>query len=119
MRAAARMRCWSARPSPPPQIRRPPPDRSQRYRGSPVSVDVKICGLTRAVDAEFADAAGVQYLGVIFAGGPRERTPAQARETVAGRRARKVGVFSTQSEDEIATTVDTVGLHVVQLHADA
>ena len=84
-----------------------------------MSVDVKICGLTRAVDAEFADAAGVQYLGVIFAGGPRERTPTQARETVAGRRARRVGVFSTQSEEEIATTVETVGLHVVQLHADA
>ena len=81
--------------------------------------DVKICGLTRAVDAEFADAAGVQYLGVIFAGGPRERTPMQARETVAGRRARKVGVFSTQPEDAIATLVDMVGLQVVQLHADA
>ncbi len=81
--------------------------------------DVKICGLTRAVDAEFADAAGVQYLGVIFAGGPRERTPMQARETVAGRRARRVGVFSTQPEDAIATLVDMVGLQVVQLHADA
>ena len=81
--------------------------------------DVKICGLTRPVDAEFADAAGVEYLGVIFAGGPRERTPMQARETLAGRRARKVGVFSSQSEDAIATLVDMVGLHVVQLHADA
>jgi len=84
-----------------------------------VPTDVKICGLTRAVDAEFADAAGVQYLGVIFAGGPRERTPMQARETLAGRRARKVGVFSTQPEDVIATLVDMVGLQVVQLHADA
>jgi phosphoribosylanthranilate isomerase len=84
-----------------------------------VPTDVKICGLTRAVDAEFADAAGVQYLGVIFAGGPRERTPMQAREVLAGRRARKVGVFSGQSEDAIATLVDMVGLHVVQLHADA
>ena len=75
----------------------------RRAAESPVPADVKICGLTRAVDAEFADAAGAQYLGVIFAGGPRERTPMQARETLAGRRARKVGVFATQPEDAIAT----------------
>jgi phosphoribosylanthranilate isomerase len=84
-----------------------------------VATDIKICGLTRAVDAEYADAAGVEYLGAIFAGGPRERTPAQARETLSGRRARKVGVFGAQSDQEIATLVETVGLHVVQLHGDA
>jgi phosphoribosylanthranilate isomerase len=77
---------------------------------------VKICGLTRSIDAEFADAAGADYLGVIFAGGPRERTPMQARDTLAGRRARKVGVFAAQAPEAIATLVDMVGLHVVQLH---
>src|SRR4029077_14767291 len=45
--------------------------------------------------------------------------PMQARDTLAGRRARKVGVFSRQTEDAIATLVDMIGLHVVQLHADA
>src|SRR5690242_20483498 len=119
MRSAAPMPCWWARASPPPWILPRPRDRSQPYPGWPVPVDVKICGLTRAVDAEFADAAGAQYLGVIFAGGPRERTPMQARDTLAGRRARKVGVFGRQPEDAIATLVDMVGLHVVQLHADA
>lgn len=79
-------------------------------------VEVKICGLTRAVDAEFADAAGASYLGVIFAGGPRERLPAQAKETLAGRRARKVGVFAAQPESEIADIAREVGLDVVQLH---
>jgi phosphoribosylanthranilate isomerase len=82
-----------------------------------VPTEVKICGLTRAVDAEYADAAGAEYLGVIFAGGPRERTPMQSRDTLAGRRARKVGVFAAQSADAIATLVEMVGLHVVQLHA--
>jgi phosphoribosylanthranilate isomerase len=81
-----------------------------------VATDIKICGLTRSVDAEYADAAGVEYLGVIFAGGPRERTPMQARDTLAGRRARKVGVFADQPEDVIATMVEIVGLDVVQLH---
>ncbi len=78
--------------------------------------DVKICGLTRAVDAEFADAAGAAYLGVIFAGGPRERSPEDARDTLAGRRAHKVGVFAAQPAVEIARIAALVGLHVVQLH---
>jgi phosphoribosylanthranilate isomerase len=84
-----------------------------------VAVDVKICGLTRSVDAEFADAAGAAYLGVIFAGGPRERSPADARATLSGRRARKVGVFAGQSELEIAEIARTVGLDVIQLHGDS
>ena len=79
-------------------------------------VEVKICGLTRAVDAEYADAAGASYLGVIFAGGPRQRLPQQAKETLAGRRARKVGVFGDQPESEIAHIAQEVGLHVIQLH---
>ena len=81
-----------------------------------MATDVKICGLTRSVDAEFADAAGAAYLGVIFAGGPRERTPMHARDTLAGRRARKVGVFADQTPEAIATLVEMVGLDVVQLH---
>lgn len=78
--------------------------------------EVKICGLTRSVDAEFADAAGASYLGVIFAGGPRERSPAEARATLSGRRARKVGVFAGQSAVEISEIASLVGLDVVQLH---
>jgi phosphoribosylanthranilate isomerase len=77
---------------------------------------VKICGLTRAIDAEFADAAGASYLGVIFAGGPRQRSPEEARATLAGRRARKVGVFADQDADEIARVAQLVQLDVLQLH---
>jgi phosphoribosylanthranilate isomerase len=79
-------------------------------------VEVKICGLTRPVDAEAADAAGAAYLGVIFAGGPRMRSPAEARATLSGRRAHKVGVFGEQSPAEIAEICGMVQLDVVQLH---
>ena len=78
--------------------------------------EVKICGLTRSIDAEFADAAGAAYLGVIFAGGPRARTPEEARATLSGRRARKVGVFADQPPEEIARIAAVVGLDVLQLH---
>jgi phosphoribosylanthranilate isomerase len=68
------------------------------------------------VDAELADAAGAAYLGVIFAGGPRERSPIEARATLSGRRARKVGVFAEQSANEIGEIAATVGLDVLQVH---
>jgi phosphoribosylanthranilate isomerase len=89
------------------------------FRGEIVPAEVKICGLTRSVDAEYADALGASYLGVIFAGGPRERSPADARATLSGRRARKVGVFATQSPSEISEIASVVGLDVVQLHGGA
>lgn len=79
-------------------------------------VEVKICGLTRPEDAELADASGAAYLGVIFAGGPRQRPPAHARTVLGGRRARKVGVFSDQTPGQIAEIVAEVGLEVIQLH---
>ncbi|MDB4885095.1 MAG: trpF [Gemmatimonadetes bacterium] len=78
--------------------------------------EVKICGLTRSVDAEAADAAGAAYLGVIFAGGPRMQSAGDARSILAGRRARKVGVFAEQSEAEIAAIAATAMLDVIQLH---
>ncbi|MDQ2665393.1 MAG: phosphoribosylanthranilate isomerase [Gemmatimonadota bacterium] len=81
--------------------------------------EVKICGLTRSIDAEFADAAGASYLGVIFAGGPRERSPEDARATLTGRRARKVGVFAAQSAVQISGIATLVGLDVIQLHGVA
>src|SRR5689334_18669760 len=45
------------------------------------------------------------------------RSPEDARAILAGRRARKVGVFAEQEPSEIASIASTVMLDVVQLHA--
>ena len=81
-------------------------------------VEIKFCGLTRPEDAAQVAALGAQYAGVIFAGGPRERTPAQAREVLApldGSGVRRVGVFAAQSVDEIVATATVAQLDIVQL----
>lgn len=85
-------------------------------------VEVKFCGLTRPEDAATAVAVGGDYCGVIFAGGPRQLTPAQARQVfaaVTGTRVGRVGVFGPQGADEIARIVDALSLDVVQLHGGA
>ena len=82
-----------------------------------VAVDAKICGLTRPEDAAVAVAHGASRLGVVFAGGPRQRTPAEAREIVAAADGVPVlGVFGLQSVAEILSIVATAGLSGVQLH---
>jgi phosphoribosylanthranilate isomerase len=82
---------------------------------------VKFCGLTRAEDAAAAAEAGASYLGIIFAGGPRQLTRERAAEVLTGAasaRASRVGVFGSGSLAEIARTADHLELDVVQLHAD-
>ena len=63
---------------------------------------------------------GAAYVGVIFAGGPRLVTVAEARQVVdaARGRARTVGVFGADSPETIARIVREAGLDVVQLSAD-
>ena len=83
-------------------------------------VEVKFCGLTRVVDARFAAQVGATYAGVIFAGGPRERTAAQAAELweAIPRTVRRVGVFGHDAVERIPRVQETVALDVVQLHGD-
>lgn len=89
----------------------------RQCRGARV-VEIKFCGLTRAGDAAQAVALGASFAGVIFAGGPRLVTPAQAREVLeplAGTALRRVGVFGAQSLAEILRIADEVVLDVLQL----
>jgi phosphoribosylanthranilate isomerase len=82
-------------------------------------VPAKICGLTRPEDAEVALRHGASYLGVIFAGGPRQVTVAQARTVVgvAGQ-VPVFGVFSSQTYREILEIRDQTGLAGAQLHGE-
>lgn len=92
------------------------------FRESHVSAEIKFCGLTRPEDAEFAAELHADYVGVIFAGGPRMLTLSRAMEVLAGvsrLSALRVGVFADQSADEIARAADWLQLDVVQLHGSA
>lgn len=81
---------------------------------------IKFCGLTRAEDAAYAAELGAGYVGVIFAESVRRLTSAAARSVLAaaGTTVKRVGVFGTNSPDEIARSTNEVPLDVVQLHAD-
>ena len=88
------------------------PDRAPA--GHPV---VKMCGMVRPEDAAAAVRLGVSYLGVIFAGGPRQVTVAQAREVVAAAGGVPVlGVFGSATGDEILRVREQAGLAGAQLH---
>ena len=86
------------------------------------SPQLKVCGINDAVFARAADAAGVDYLGFIFAAkSPRRVTVSQAVDIVRqlSARIRKVGVFVTQTAAEIAETMRLASLDIVQLHRRA
>ena len=82
-------------------------------------VAAKICGLTRPEDAREAVRLGASYLGVIFAGGPRQVDPGRARAVVAAAgQVPVIGVFGAQGEGEILQVCRAAGLAGAQLHGD-
>ncbi len=83
-------------------------------------VEVKVCGLTRPVDARAAAELGAAYVGVIFAGGPRTLDASRARTVLdaAGGEVERVGVFGSADAEMMAATVREARLDVVQLQAD-
>jgi phosphoribosylanthranilate isomerase len=85
-----------------------------------MAVRIKFCGLTRAVDVDAAVGLGCDYVGVIFAGGPRNRTLGQAAEILRGATSvARVGVFGSPDSAELARFMDAVPLSVAQLHGAA
>jgi phosphoribosylanthranilate isomerase len=87
----------------------------------PVPPKIKFCGVTRREDAERAAAAGAWALGLNFWRHSARRCEPAAAAEIAGavrRRVELVGVFVNAGLDEIASTADTVGLTMIQLHGD-
>jgi phosphoribosylanthranilate isomerase len=76
--------------------------------------------MTRAEDAREAARLGAAFIGVIFAGGPRQVTIDRAASVLGGlpRSVRRVGVFSSEHGEIIGDSAHQLGLHVVQLHGD-
>jgi phosphoribosylanthranilate isomerase len=82
---------------------------------------IKICANTSLADAMIAAEAGADAVGFVFAPSPRRVTREQAAAIVPRMPSEieKIGVFVDATLDEIAATVDAVGLTGVQLHWDA
>jgi len=86
-----------------------------------MDVKVKICGVTDPANALAAVEMGADYLGLNFyPASPRFLTIERAREIADAARGRVplVGVFVSSSPDEIAETVEKVGLDLVQFSGD-
>jgi phosphoribosylanthranilate isomerase len=84
-------------------------------------MNVKVCGITRLEDAEFAIALGAWALGFnLWPPSPRSVDPGVAAgiERAVRRRVETVGVFVNQPLDEIVGLVDALNLTHVQLHGD-
>ncbi|MEW6218876.1 MAG: phosphoribosylanthranilate isomerase [Thermodesulfobacteriota bacterium] len=84
-----------------------------------VRTRIKVCGITRAADAHFLAAAGVDALGFIFAAkSPRRVSPEQARDIIRGLPpfVAPVGVFVDATAAEVAQIAAFCRLAAVQLH---
>jgi phosphoribosylanthranilate isomerase len=82
-----------------------------------MGAEVKVCGLRRGVDAAVAVRAGATYLGVVYAGGPRQVSDVQAAEVVAASEGVPVlAVWGRPDRDAILRVRDVAHIAGVQLH---
>jgi phosphoribosylanthranilate isomerase len=82
---------------------------------------LKICGITRADDAELAVEAGAWAIGfILWPGSRRFVEPAMAAGIARSvrRKVQLVGVFVNPTLDEVAHAADLMGLTHLQLHGD-
>jgi phosphoribosylanthranilate isomerase len=88
-------------------------------RQMPMTVRVKICGITSVDDAEAAVEAGADALGLVFyTGSPRCVTLEKAMEisAVLPVSVARVGVFLDAEEEFVREAIDAAGLDTIQLH---
>jgi phosphoribosylanthranilate isomerase len=82
------------------------------------TVKVKICGLTKLADARAAAEAGADFLGFVFAPGPRRLDPATARAfwDELPRGVPTVAVFRDQTIEEVEGVLRLVRPSYLQFH---
>ncbi|WP_137128499.1 phosphoribosylanthranilate isomerase [Roseomonas sp. HF4] len=84
-------------------------------------IEVKICGIRDAEGMDATVAAGADFLGfVFFPPSPRAIAPAEAA-ALSARHAGgpvRVGLFVDPTDDDIAATLATVPLGLIQLHGE-
>lgn len=80
--------------------------------------EIKICGLRRAEDIDYANRLLPDYAGFVFAESRRRVDPEKARALISGldRRIRAVGVFVDETAENTALTAKKCALSAVQLH---
>lgn len=82
---------------------------------------LKICGITRLVDALHAVKEGATALGFVFwTNSPRAIAPADAKGIIAALppKVTPVGVFVNESPDTLREVMRLTGIKAVQLHGD-
>lgn len=79
---------------------------------------VKICGLTREVDIEYANMLMPDYVGFVFASSKRKLSVAEAADLAKRLKPgiKKVGVFVDEEMAVVRETARICGLDVLQLH---
>ena len=75
---------------------------------------IKICGITRADDAELAIELGADFLGFIFA----KDSPRYVAHPPMTHGVKRVGVFRGATRDEILRTIEFAHLDLVQIHGE-
>ncbi|MDV7102950.1 bifunctional indole-3-glycerol-phosphate synthase TrpC/phosphoribosylanthranilate isomerase TrpF [Vibrio sp. TH_r3] len=81
--------------------------------------DNKVCGLTRADDADLAYQSGAVYGGLIFAEKSKRKVDSQtAQQIMTGAPLNYVGVFQNQALEHVADIANNLKLHAVQLHGN-
>ncbi|MDI3534867.1 MAG: phosphoribosylanthranilate isomerase [Thermosediminibacterales bacterium] len=81
---------------------------------------VKVCGIRRPEDIEFANILNCDYVGFVFAKSPRQVTKEQVKQLCRGldSSVKKVGVFVNSSLEDVRITAHICGLDIVQLHGE-
>jgi phosphoribosylanthranilate isomerase len=81
-------------------------------------LNIKICGIATARDADAALAEGADLLGFMFLRGPRRADPRLVRDIVKSlpATASAVGVFRNQPLDEVRSIVGESGVAAAQLN---